>query len=98
MCKFECGSEFFNFNKLTNTFKLTHRNTNKTSYLAGEEFHTPPALSLVVFYLYCVGNNETNKRSPNRPMSHKKKSIPTSTELSRKRSKKVSKHSIAAPQ
>jgi hypothetical protein len=38
--------------KLTNTFKLLHRNeqnTHKTSYLGVEEFHTPQALSLSIF-------------------------------------------------
>ncbi len=43
-----------NIEKLTNTFKLVHRNkqnTSETSYLGMEEFHTPHALSLYIFYL-----------------------------------------------
>jgi hypothetical protein len=40
--------------KFTNTLKLTHRieqNTSKISYLDEEEFHTPHAHSLQIFYL-----------------------------------------------
>ncbi len=40
--------------KLTNTFKLTHRNEEKIeiSCLRVEEFHTPHTLSLYIFYLW----------------------------------------------
>jgi hypothetical protein len=56
VCKFECVSELFlifkeNLKKLTNTYKLIHRNkenTNKTSYLGVEEFHTTHALSFFI--------------------------------------------------
>jgi hypothetical protein len=55
---FECVSEllyrnFYKQEKLTNTFKLTHRNkqnTNKTSYF-GVYLHNPHAPHLYTFYL-----------------------------------------------
>jgi hypothetical protein len=46
--------------KLTNTYKLTHENehnTKETSYLDVEEFPTPHALSLYIFYLWWNGNS-----------------------------------------
>jgi hypothetical protein len=60
--KFECVGDFFfisnenpiKIEKLTNTFKLLHKNehnANETSYLGVEEFHTPLALSLHILYL-----------------------------------------------
>jgi hypothetical protein len=53
VCVGEIFSIFIEFlikmKKVTNTFKLRHKNeqnTNKNSCLEEEEFHTPPSLSL----------------------------------------------------
>ncbi len=50
--------------RLTNTVKHTHlneQNTYKISYLGGEEFHTPHALSLYNFYLWYLEDLKREK-------------------------------------
>jgi hypothetical protein len=73
VCDFACIGKFLNFyknemRKLTNTFKLTHRNrqtTNETLYLNMEEFHTGHALSLYIFIyaLITTGPSAENNES-----------------------------------